>query len=211
MEITKYSHAALVIEENGKRLVIDPGNYSEDLTKTKDVVAIVVTHAHDDHCGEEQLRGLVKTNPEVKLFGTSEVAKRLPELNITTVYHGDFYEVEHFTLEFFGDLHQEIHHSIPLIQNTAVMVNDSLYYAGDSYTPPDKKVEILACPTSAPWLRIGDVMDYLTVVRPQKCFPTHNALLSDKGHSLQNGRVKQVVESFGGEFRYLEPGQSWQL
>jgi hypothetical protein len=42
-----------------------------------------------------------------------------------------------------------------------VLVNGDLYYAGDSYTPPDQKIKALACPTSAPWLKIADVMDYI--------------------------------------------------
>jgi hypothetical protein len=91
------------------------------------------------------------------------------------------------------------------------MINSQLYYPGDSYTFPEQTVEILACPTSAPWLRISDVMDFLDLVRPKKCFATHNALLSEQGHALQNNRVQQVVEKHGGEFRYLNVGESWQL
>jgi hypothetical protein len=95
-----------------------------------------------------------------------------------------------------------------MIQNTGVIVNDTLYYPGDSYTVPDRKVKILACPTSAPWLKIGDVMDYLEEIRPALCFPTHNALLSQVGLDLNNSRVKQVTEQYGGSFKYLEVGQS---
>jgi hypothetical protein len=91
------------------------------------------------------------------------------------------------------------------------LVNGDLYYAGDSYTPPDVKVKALACPTSAPWLKIGDVMDYIKEIKPAICFPTHNALLSQLGHDLNNSRVKQVTEEHGGKFVYLEAGQSLEL
>jgi L-ascorbate metabolism protein UlaG (beta-lactamase superfamily) len=175
------------------------------------VVAVVITHKHDDHCDEAKIAKIKKDNPAVQIFGTSEVAARLSGMGVTTVYHGDYYEVGSFKLEFFGDMHQIIHRSIPLIQNTAVLVNGDLYYAGDSYTPPDVKVKALACPTSAPWLKIGDVMDYIHEIKPAICFPTHNALLSQLGHDLNNSRVKQVTEENGGEFRYLEVGQSLEL
>ena len=175
------------------------------------MVAIVVTHKHDDHCDEAKIAKIKKENPAVQIFGTSEVAARLSGIDVTTVYHGDYYEVGSFRLEFFGDMHQIIHRSIPLIQNTAVLVNAELYYAGDSYTPPDVKVKALACPTSAPWLKIGDVMDYIQEIKPAICFPTHNALLSELGHDLNNSRVKQVTEENGGEFRYLEVGQSLEI
>jgi hypothetical protein len=70
---------------------------------------------------------------------------------------------------------------------------------------------MLACPTSAPWLKIGDVMDFVAAVGPRKSFATHNALLSEHGHALNNGRVKMVPEAGGGEFTYLQDGQSLEF
>jgi L-ascorbate metabolism protein UlaG (beta-lactamase superfamily) len=211
MKITKHGHACLEVEIDSQTLIIDPGSYTEELASLGNVVAVVITHKHDDHCDDAKIAKIKKDNPNVQIFGTSEVAARLSGMDVTTVYHGDYYEVGGFKLEFFGDMHQIIHQSIPLIQNTAVLVNGDLYYAGDSYTPPDVKVKALACPTSAPWLKIGDVMDYIKEIKPAICFPTHNALLSQLGHDLNNSRVKQVTEEHGGKFVYLEAGQSLEL
>lgn len=208
MKLTKHGHACLELEHGGRKAFIDPGFYTKDVSSTGDVVALVITHSHDDHCFEAQAAGLLANNPKLKIFGTSEVAAKLSSLPVTTVYHGDFYEVEGFSFEFFGDVHQIIHESIPLIQNTGVMVNGELYYPGDSYTTPDTKVRVLACPTSAPWLKIGDVMDFIAAVKPEKSFATHNALLSELGHDLNNSRVKQVTEQNGGSFTYLRVGDS---
>lgn len=208
MKITKHGHACLELEVDGKKALIDPGFYTEDVSGLTDVVALVITHSHDDHCFETQVAGIAKSNPGIKIFGTSEVAAKLSGFDVTTVYHGDFYQEQGFSFEFFGDMHQIIHESIPLIQNTGVMVNNQLYYPGDSYTTPEAPVEILACPTSAPWLKIGDVMDFVAAVKPKQSFATHNALLSDLGHDLNNGRVKLVTEQFGGEFTYLKVGDS---
>lgn len=199
------------MEIDSQTLIIDPGSYTEELASLGNVVAVVITHKHDDHCDDAKIAKIKKDNPAVQIFGTSEVAARLSGMDVTTVYHGDYYEVGGFKLEFFGDMHQIIHQSIPLIQNTSVLVNGDLYYAGDSYTPPDVKVKALACPTSAPWLKIGDVMDYIKEIKPAICFPTHNALLSQLGHDLNNSRVKQVTEEHGGKFVYLEAGQSLEL
>ena len=211
MKITKHGHACLELELAGKKALIDPGFYTEDVSGLKDVVALVITHSHDDHCFETQVAGIVKSNPGVKIFGTSEVAAKLSGFDVTTVYHGDFYQVGGFSFEFFGDMHQIIHESIPLIQNTGVLVNSALYYPGDSYTKPDVPVEVLACPTSAPWLKIGDVMDFVAAVKPNQAFATHNALLSDLGHDLNNGRVKQVTEEHSGKFYYLKVGEAIEI
>ena len=210
MRISKYEHALLIVEQSAAQLVIDPGSYS-NLPELQNVVAVVFTHLHDDHTSQEHAQTISRNFPAVKMFGTQEVVEKLTGLNVQAVYHGDHYEVGPFQIDFYGDLHQVIHRSIPLVQNVGVMINSQLYYPGDSYTFPEQSVEILACPTSAPWLRISDVMDFLDLIRPKKCFATHNALLSEQGHALQNNRVQQIVEKHGGEFRYLNVGESWQL
>ena len=210
MRISKYEHALLVVEQATAQLVIDPGSYS-NLPALQNVVAVVFTHLHDDHTSLEHAQTISRNFPAVKMFGTQEVVEKLTGLNVQAVYHGDHYEVGPFQIDFYGDLHQVIHRSIPLVQNVGVMVNSQLYYPGDSYTFPEQSVEILACPTSAPWLRISDVIDFLDLIKPKKCFATHNALLSEQGHALQNNRVQQIVEKHGGEFRYLNVGESWQL
>lgn len=210
MRISKYEHALLIVEQSAAQLVIDPGSYS-NLPELQNVVAVVFTHLHDDHTSQEHAQTISRNFPAVKMFGTQEVVEKLTGLNVQAVYHGDHYEVGPFQIDFYGDLHQVIHRSIPLVQNVGVMINSRLYYPGDSYTFPEQSVEILACPTSAPWLRISDVIDFLDLIRPKKCFATHNALLSEQGHALQNNRVQQIVEKHGGEFRYLNVGESWQL
>ncbi len=210
MRISKYEHALLVLDEADAQLVVDPGSYS-NLPELKNVVAVVFTHLHDDHTSPEHALGIRQQFPSAQFLGTKEVAEKLPDLDVEAVYHGDHYEIGPFRIDFYGDLHQVIHRSIPIVQNVGVMVNSTLYYPGDSYTMPEQKFDVLACPTSAPWLRISDVIDFLEEVKPRRCFATHNALLSEQGHALQNSRVQQIVEKHGGEFRYLKVGDSWQL
>ena len=72
-------------------------------------------------------------------------------------------------------------------------------------------VELLACPSSAPWLKIGDVMDFLEEIRPRRSFSTHTALHSEHGHNLNNSRIQLITEKHGGTFSYLEPGQSLEF
>ncbi len=211
MKVTKKTHACLIFEEAGKKLVLDPGAYSESLEGITEVAAIVITHAHDDHCYEEQIDRILKLSPEAMIYCPPDVAKRLAKYTTTSIYHGDYYEIGPFSLEVFGDLHAVIHQSIPVIENRAVLINNKLYYPGDSFTQPDRAVEMLAVPTSAPWLKIGEVMDFVTAVDHRQSMPTHNALLSEFGHNLNNGRVKAITEAKGGKFSYLLPGESIEL
>jgi L-ascorbate metabolism protein UlaG (beta-lactamase superfamily) len=211
MKITKQGHACLIIEQDSKKLVLDPGAYSEPQDNLTDVVAIVITHAHDDHCFEAQVDAILNKNPDAMIFCPPDVSKRLANYKTTDIYHGDHYPVGQFTIEAFGDLHAEIHPSIPVIQNRGVLINDLLYYPGDSFTLPDRPVEMLAVPTSAPWLKMSEVMDFVTAIDHKQSIPTHNALLSEFGHNLNNGRVKAITESKGGKFTYLLSGESIEI
>ena len=224
MKVTKHGHACLEFETGGERLLLDPGFYSEPMGATQNVRAIVITHQHDDHCFEDQLDAIIETQvaaglPSPKIFSTDSVCARLADAaksrgtsyDTVAVHHGDFWQEGPFTLEFFGDMHAEIHRNIPLVQNCGVMVNGKLYYPGDGYTLPDRPVEVLAVPTSAPWLKISDVIDFVAAVKPRRSFATHNALLSDFGHTLNNGRVQSTTEAAGGEFTYLQIGDSLEF
>lgn len=211
MKVTKLEHATLVFEEAGETLILDPGFYTRPMTGYQNVVGILITHNHDDHVHEDQIAAILRDNPDAQILSTEEVAKRLSTYSVKTVQHGDFFQLGAFTAEFFGDLHIEIHRSIPLIQNCGVLINDSLYYPGDSYTLPDRTVKYLACPSSAPWLKIGDVMDFVDAVKAEHVFPTHNIHLSEQGHELNNNRIEQVALANGGYFDYFKPGASFTV
>ena len=57
-------------------------------------------------------------------------------------------------------------------------------------------------------MKISDLIDYLEAVRPKHAFPTHNAILNDNGHALQNNRIREIVTKHGGKFSFLTEGQS---
>lgn len=208
MKITKFDHAFLQITHRDQQLLIDPGIYSQILPPLENVAGIVLTHLHDDHSYLPHITEIKKQFPSARIFGPQDVAVKLGDIACEVVTHGSRIEVGDFSLDFFGDLHQEIHRSIPLVQNVGVLVNSKLYYPGDSYTQCDYPFEVLACPAAAPWMKISDLIDYLEVVRPKRAFATHNAILNDNGHLLQNSRIREYVAKHGGEFSYLLPGES---
>lgn len=212
MKITKYEHAALVVELNNEKVIVDPGSYTKTMPEQHGVKAIVITHIHDDHCSEPQLDKIITNNPDAKIYGTDEVCRRLtesrPHFNTVAVHHGDFYKEGDFTIEFYGDMHLEIHSSWPICQNVGVFINGSLYYPGDSYTIPDREVPLLAVPSSAPWAKLGMIVDFVNAIKPKHAFATHNVHLSAEGDQFYNGQIKRVTESHGGTFTHVEPGES---
>lgn len=228
MKVTKHEHSCLVIELAGDTLVIDPGMFTGPLDDLRNVVAIVVTHEHADHWTAANLWHVLDSNPDALIIGPSGVARaidaaapretlagaldRADTIPVTIVQPGDNISAGAFTLRFFGGRHAEIHRSIPIIDNLGVLVNDELYYAGDSfYIPEGLTVPTLAVPAGAPWLKIGEVIDFVEAVAPRRSFPVHEMVLSVAGKSMANDRISEATKSGGGVFFPLEPGESLDL
>lgn len=214
MRVTKLEHAALVIEHSGARLFVDPGKFTTPITEASGALAVVITHLHDDHWTPEQLGRIRDRSPEVRFLGPDGVVAAAAEagIDVERVAPGDEVEMGPFRLRFFGGRHAVIHSSIPVIDNVGVLVNEALYYAGDSFAVPEGvEVEVLAAPAGAPWMKIAESMDYVMVVKPRRAFPTHEMVLSRAGKALSNARLKWATEQGGGEYLALEPGDSFDL
>lgn len=211
MRVTKFEHATLTLVQSGRTLVIDPGSYTTPLADLDDVVAIVLTHEHPDHWTPDHLDRLLKAYPGIPVFGPAGVVAAAAGYEVTQVDPGDTVEVEPFRLRFFGGRHAVIHESIPVIDNVGVLVNDEFYYPGDSYAVPEGEVRVLAAPVGAPWLKIGEAMDFVLAVAPRQAFGTHDMTLSVVGKEMARTRLRWATEQGGGEFLVLEPGDSIDL
>ncbi|WP_336696689.1 MBL fold metallo-hydrolase [Curtobacterium sp. USHLN213] len=210
MEVTKLEHACQIVTEGSARLVIDPGNFTRPVDVTG-VVAVVVTHEHPDHVTPEQVRRILDANPGAVVIGPAGVARALAggasDVVVDVVTAGDRRTVGPFDLSFHGTRHNLIHSSVPIVDNTGVLVNGRLFHPGDSYTVPDVPVEVLAAPVGAPWLKVSEMMDYVLAVGPRLAYPVHEATLSDVGYGMHTGRLREAVEP-SGSLVVLRPGES---
>ncbi|WP_022886523.1 MBL fold metallo-hydrolase [Glaciibacter superstes] len=212
MKLTKLEHAALILESSGDKLFIDPGSFTTALTDTAGAVGVVITHEHADHWTPEQLDRIVEMNPGVPIFAPAGVAAAASGYDVTVVAAGDAATAGSFRLRFFGGKHAQIHASLPIVDNIGVLVNDELFYGGDSLRVPEGlAVDTLAVPAGAPWLKIGEVMDFVLAVKPRRTFPTHEMVLSMAGKKLSNTRIQWATEQNGGEFFPLEPNDTLDL
>lgn len=207
MRITKYEHACLQVSIDDDNIIIDPGVFLSPPDFTR-VLAIVITHEHADHWTSDHVQRILDQNPDARLLGPDGVVHAATDHPVEVVHAGDIVSVGPFKLEFFGGEHATIHESVPTVDNLAVMVNDELYYAGDSYTLPGVPVGTLAAPLGAPWLKLGDTMDYVLAVKPKRAFYVHDMLLSAAGKGMSAARLKWATEENGGTFTELQPGES---
>ena len=212
MRLTKHEHATLVLSESGRTLVIDPGSFTSPLDDLDGLVGVVITHEHPDHWTPEHLTRLQKAHPGVPIYGPEGVRNAAAGFEVTVVAPGDTLNLGPFHLVFSGGTHAVIHESIPVVDNVGVLINDSVYYPGDSYTvPKHAKVSLLAAPVGAPWLKIGDAIDYVLAVKPERAFATHDMTLSVAGKQMGDSRLTWAVEQNGGSFVDLKPGDSIEV
>jgi L-ascorbate metabolism protein UlaG (beta-lactamase superfamily) len=204
MILTKYEHACFTLEKDGKLLVVDPGVLTRDISSPENVVAIVVTHEHADHFDPAALGALIAHSPSATIYAHESITNQLGDtLPTQSVAAGDTASVEPFELEFFGGEHSQIHSSIPIIANLGVMINSNIFYPGDSFTVPNKPVKTLALPITAPWLKISEVMDYVSKINPALAFPTHDGVASEAGKQIVDRMMGPLLESQGGTYQRL--------
>jgi L-ascorbate metabolism protein UlaG (beta-lactamase superfamily) len=204
MRITKYEHSCVVIEEQGRQLVVDPGKFAKSFKPTNTIDCVVVTHAHSDHFDPAILKEIKDLNPDVMICTTAQVAEQIPDLAPDIVdanrscahgpFHSSFYGGQHELYEGFA--------------NIGVMVNDVFYYPGDSYAKPDKPIKVLGAPAAAPWLRVTEASQFIKDCGPEKVIPMHNVLLSDEGKEIHYKILGDATSESGGEWTPLDVGET---
>ena len=205
MKIRKLGHCCLVIEENGKRIMTDPGSWTVDeQKKEKNIDLIIITHEHRDHIHIESLKIILKNNPEVIIITNNGVGKLLDQEGIKyeiieNKIPKEFLGVE---LEAHNCRHEEIYGEIGQVQNTAYFINERLFYPGDAFYNPNKPVDILALPVAGPWANVKNATQYALQVNPKVCFPVHDGMLKSFGASHEI--IKMVLEKSGVPFKSFE-------
>lgn len=208
MKLTKFQHACLVIQKNKTVIVVDPGGFTRDFIMPKQVDAIVITHEHGDHFDEKLIKSILENNPKATVIAHESIAGRFGgETQTIPATVGQPYAIGDISLQFFGGQHATI---VPALQppaNLGVLFDESLYYPGDSFVIPEgHQVTSLAIPVSAPWLKISEVIEFLSQIKPVFAFPTHDAILSADGKAIvdtwlsgaagqQNTQYKRLDES----------------
>jgi len=97
-----------------------------------------------------------------------------------------------------------IHEDIPVIENAGYVINDgAFYHPGDALFVPDEDVDVLGLPTGAPWMRLGEAVDFFRAIRPRTAVPIHEKLLSMPENAY---RMFDMLKPEGSEVKPLEPG-----
>ena len=102
--------------------------------------------------------------------------------------------------------HEEIFSEVGQVQNTAYLIDNTLFYPGDSFHNPTKKVDILALPVAGPWCRISDAIKYALSIKPNKVFPVHDGMLQKDRIGSYHKVPEKILSENGIEFVVISEG-----
>jgi len=186
MRITKFGHACVRIEHDGQVLVLDPGVFTA-AEAVAGAPAVLVTHLHPDHLHPANLRAT-----DAPVFTVGQVADQLaadaPDVaeRTVTVAAGAAFDVG-LPVRAVGELHNVIHPELPQPYNSGYLVtvgDQTVYHPGDALALPEVPVDVLLCPSSAPWLRSEMAIEFVRAVGAPRNLAIHDRVYSEAGHGL---------------------------
>lgn len=165
--------------------------------------AVLVTHEHADHIDVLRLAGI-----RVPVFAPADAnISRLDlvsGLDLHRVSSGEAFMAAGTNVRAVGGSHALSFDGYPDCANLGYIVNDSLYHPGDSFHVPDQPIETLFAPIQASWMKIGETVEFVRAIRPERTFAIHDGYLNDRGLAgIKDLFARSPEKDFG--YRWLAP------
>ncbi len=207
MKISKHVHSCLLVEDEGKTILIDPGNYTFeerglDVDRLEKLDFLLITHEHPDHMHLPLIKEIVEKFPEVKIISNNSVKKILEKEGLSLL-------VEHSMFNILAAPHELLLGGRGA-ENTLFNISQKLTHPGDSLKF-DKTCEILALPIQAPWGSFVASVEKAAAVKPKVVIPIHDWHWKDSARRRMYDMASQYLAEKGIEFRGLETGEEISL
>ena len=202
MRITKFGHACVRIEHDGTTVVLDPGVFT-DVAALDGADVVLITHEHFDHYHPDHLRA-----SDAAIFTIDAVAAKIredtPDLaeRVTVVTPGQTFDVG-VPVRAVGEMHAVIHPEFPQIFNSGYVLtlgDQLVYHPGDSLIEPGEQVDILLVPSSAPWLKASEAVDFARAVKAPRNLAIHDRIYTEAAHGILENHMNVFLPNAGQEY-----------
>lgn len=203
MRVTKFGHACVRVEHEGRTVVLDPGMFTE-VSAVDGAGAVLITHEHPDHYAVDRLAAT-----DAPIYTIEAVAARIredaPEVaeRVTVVAPGQSFEAAGLPVRTVGELHAVIHPEFPRFHNSGYVVglgDAAVYHPGDALSPPGEAVDVLLAPVSAPWLKVSEALDFVREVGAPRSLGIHDRVYSEVALGMVDGHMARILDGTGLEF-----------
>lgn len=213
MKIQKFLHSCIALEEQGSRILIDPGEFSliEKKIALEQLPAsdiILLTHEHSDHYFAPVIKALLEKK-QGRILTNMSVSRLLKNEGIASdiVAEGSSASIPPFLISGVRAPHGEIPTLAP--ENIGFLINSKVFHPGDSLAfdlplSPD----VLLLPISAPWLTLAHALRAAIRVRPKIVVPIHDAIIKDFMLERMYKIAENMLKPEGIVFRPLALGET---
>jgi L-ascorbate metabolism protein UlaG (beta-lactamase superfamily) len=218
MKIQKYFHSCLLIEENGKRLLIDPGHYSFDrgglLEKSPKIDVILVTHEHGDHCSLPGIKKLFERDSPTVICN-SETSIQLENEGVRTkiINIPETIEISGFIVTSVVSLHDPASLNPPPLSN-GFYINHRLFHPGDSFSFAENLVnapDVLALPVIGGWGTTLKSLETGLKIKPKHLIPIHDAFVNDDWINVKYREHGKIYQEAGIAYHPLKIGEVLEI
>jgi L-ascorbate metabolism protein UlaG (beta-lactamase superfamily) len=214
MQITHLGHACVVVEREGRRVLVDPGSMSA-VPEGLAVDAILVTHSHVDHVDVKAVGAAREANPDAVVVADAASAGVLADAGVEGVQivesaEAVVVEVAGMSVAATTLAHAPIHCDLPELANNAYYLGETLLHPGDAFWAPGHPVEVLLLPIGGPWMKLSEAIDYVRLVSPRVAIPIHQGGLAPTHRALHSDLLRKLGPA-GTEIVVLEEGRATSI
>lgn len=209
MKVKKFPQSHLVLEKDGKTLVIDPGYITfEKGFKVSDFQGAdvyLITHQHEDHLGPVTIKEMVGDKP---VLGNADVVKKLLEVGVTQakeLKNLEEVEIEGFKIKAV-DLPHFKKEGFEMPPNTGFLIDGVFFHPGDGDKAPDLVSPNAAVPIAGATINYDTALEFIEGIGAKVVIPIHY-----DWYKADPEEFRKLASNFGIDVRPLNYGEETEI